>query len=159
MLQPSMETGNQPRKGTEKRRRAVIASAGIALSVVVAGCNVDSFLDPSVVGRWEKTPTTVPVLERIASIEDEGTEFVEHSEVVPEDLLPAPMLYRVGPGDVLSIELFDLIARNEKQDYQRTVDPRGSIDLPQLGEISVNGRTVEVGLWDAGDAGGGCPGP
>lgn len=143
MLQPSMETGTQSRKRNEKRRRAVLASAGIALSMVIAGCNVDSFLDPSVMGRWEKTPTSVPVLERIASIEDEGTEFVEHSEVVPEDLLPAPMLYRVGPGDVLNIELFDLIARNEKQDYQRTVDPRGSIDLPQLGEISVNGRTVE----------------
>ncbi len=143
MLQPSMETCNQPRNGTERRRRALATSAGIALAIGLGGCNADSFLDPSVMGRWEKTPTSVPVLERIASIEDEGSEFVEHSEVVPEDLVPAPLLYRVGPGDVLQIELYDLIMRNEKQDYQRTVDPRGSIDLPQLGQIYVNGRTVE----------------
>jgi polysaccharide export outer membrane protein len=124
-------------------RGVLLASAGFALTLTMGGCNVDSFMDPSVVGRWEKTPGSVPVLERIASIEDEAADFVEYSDVAPEDLVPAAQAYRMGPGDVLQIELYDLIERNQKQEYQRSVDARGAFDLPQLGLLYVNGRTLE----------------
>lgn len=117
--------------------------AGVVISALLPGCEVDSFLDPSVVGRWEKTPTVVPILERIASIEDESVEAVESTETTAEDLMPAPQAYRVGSGDVFKIELYDLIERNTKQDYERQVDARGMIELPQLGEVYVAGKTLE----------------
>jgi len=117
--------------------------AGVVISAMLPGCEVDSFFDPSVVGRWEKTPTLVPILERIASIEDESVEAIESTEVTAEDLMPAPQAYRVGSGDVFKVELYDLIERNSKQDYDRQVDPRGMLELPQLGEIYVAGKTLE----------------
>ncbi|MBX3361226.1 MAG: hypothetical protein KF705_07295 [Phycisphaeraceae bacterium] len=61
--------------------RCVIAAAGgVVLLGGMSGCETDSFIDPSVVGRWEHTPTTVPILERIAAIEDPRTELVEYTE-------------------------------------------------------------------------------
>lgn len=130
-----------PRFKSPAARVALVA--GVVISALLPGCEVDSFLDPSVVGRWEKTPTTVPILERIASIEDESFEAVESTEATSEDLIPAPQAYRVGSGDMFKIELYDLIERNTKQDYERQVDSRGMIELPQLGEVYVAGKTLE----------------
>lgn len=50
-------------------RHTSLALSMIALAGL-AGCEVDSFIDPSVLGRWEKTPTVVPILDRVAVIED-----------------------------------------------------------------------------------------
>ena len=41
---------------------------GLALASLAGGlgsCNVDSYMDPSITGRWEYTPTTVPILDRL----------------------------------------------------------------------------------------------
>lgn len=124
------------------RTLALAGAAGLALAL--GGCGLDSFLDPSTVqGRWEPTPTEVPVLDRIAAIEDQDGEFVEYSDVQPEDLLPASRSYRVGPGDQLMLDIFDLVVRGQSQVFQRLVDTRGFIDLPQLGQIYVAGKTIE----------------
>lgn len=118
----------------------VLALGGLALS----GCTneLDSFWDPSVVGRWEYTPTVVPILERIDVIEDDSGEYVERSEILPEDLIPEAMEYEISPGDQLLIEIFDFLAPNVPSQFQRIVDGRGNIDLPQLGRISVLGLTA-----------------
>ncbi|MBU6414579.1 MAG: polysaccharide biosynthesis/export family protein [Planctomycetes bacterium] len=134
---------NLPFRRSTSTAARVAMVAGVVISVLLPGCEVDSFLDPSVTGRWEKTPTTVPILERIASIEDESVEAVESTEATAEDLIPAPQAYRVGSGDAFKIELYDLIERNTKQDYDRQVDSRGMIELPQLGEVYVAGKTLE----------------
>ena len=34
-----------------------------------AGCQTDSFVDPTVTGRWEHQPTTLPILRKINAIE------------------------------------------------------------------------------------------
>ncbi|MEC8092279.1 MAG: hypothetical protein VX155_00410, partial [Planctomycetota bacterium] len=44
------------------------AWTGLALSFG-AGCQTDSFVDPTVTGRWEHQPTTLPILRRINAIE------------------------------------------------------------------------------------------
>lgn len=119
----------------------LILSAGMA--ALLGGCtSLDSYLDPSVVGRWEYTPTTVPVLSHISSIEDRPQDLVEFSKVSSEDLLPNPSDYRIGPGDRLQVKLYDVISQAEVTTYERTVDIRGLIDIPQLGRFYVNGRNV-----------------
>jgi len=97
-----------------------------------------------VTGRWEHTPTVVPILERIAAIEDSSGDLVEYSDVTPADLIPDPGEYRIGPGDQLLITLYDDIDnRGLPSTYERIVDIRGTVDLPQLGQISLSNRTVE----------------
>ncbi len=118
---------------------SVLAAAALTLG----GCHVDSFLDPSVNGRWEQTPLKSPILRRIAAIEGPDQEFVEYSEVTAGDLVPEIETYRLGPGDLLDVVLFDLPSRGQTTQHQRLVDARGFIELPQLGEVYVSGKTLE----------------
>ncbi len=115
-------------------------AAGVAATL--AGCETDSFLmDPSVIGRWEHTPTKVPILTRIASIEGPSDDFVEVSDARPEDLLPEVSEYRVGPGDKMTVTVYDIPEEGKYIPYEVVVDTRGYISIPQVGEIEVAGRT------------------
>jgi len=122
----------------------VLAVAGGVVGLTMVGCESDSFIDPSVMGRWEHTPTKVPVLERIASIEDAKGDLVEHSAPTPEDLYTDPRDYRVGPGDSIRIEIWDFVQTGTPPEmFDRVVDPTGMIELPQLGRLFVSGKSVE----------------
>lgn len=122
----------------------VLAIAGGVAGMAMVGCESDSFIDPSVLGRWEFTPTKVPVLERIASIEEAKGDLVEHSAPTPEDLYTDPRDYRVGPGDALRIEIYDFVQSGAPPElFERVVDPIGMIELPQLGRLFVSGKSIE----------------
>jgi polysaccharide export outer membrane protein len=135
------------RSGGSGLRAAVSVSMVAGTLLTVAGCR-DSFMDPSVLGRWEQTPAIVPVLDRIATIEDDDSQAIEYSAPLPEDLLPQPNVYVLTPGDTLEITLYDLILTDKAESYKVLVDAKGMIDLPQLGRIMVGGRTVERAVAD-----------
>jgi protein involved in polysaccharide export with SLBB domain len=115
----------------------------LGLAAMLGGCNAQSFMDPSVTGKWTPTPTIMPILDRIASIEDDKGEMAEISDPVAGDLIPLPVSYRIGAGDQLDVTLYDLIETNRPELYQVVVDARGAIELPQLGRIQVMGLTTE----------------
>ena len=122
--------------------RNLVATLGAVLLVGLTGCNNwDSFANPSVVGRWERTPTRVPILTHLAAIEDPQEQWVERSEITPEDLIPQADPYRVGPGDIMSLTIWDLVQRGGVETIVRQVDQNGYIEVPQLGRIFVNGLT------------------
>ncbi|MFG0257680.1 MAG: polysaccharide biosynthesis/export family protein [Phycisphaerales bacterium JB043] len=134
-------------RGTSLNRRPLLNRAiGCLLCLGVLsglGCEVDSFIDPSVVGRWEYTPTIVPILDRIDVIERDAGEFVETSPVMPEDLLPHIEDYRIGSGDGLFIEIFDFLQPGVATPFERRVDQRGGFDLPQIGRVDVMNMTPD----------------
>jgi protein involved in polysaccharide export with SLBB domain len=129
--------------GRASDRRTLLPGVGLGLAALLGGCNAQSFLDPSVAGRWEPTPTIMPILDRIAAIEDDTGQMVDVSDPVPGDLIPLPVSYRIGPGDQLDVTLYDLIETNRPELYQVVVDARGAIELPQLGRIVVMNMTTE----------------
>jgi polysaccharide export outer membrane protein len=102
---------------------------------------MDSFLDPSVTGRWEKTPTIMPVLDRLSAIEDEPAEYVQTSPIVPADLVPEVEQYRLAPGDQVEVRIRDFFNLGQEEVFPRVVDQRGYVDLPRLGSIRAQGRT------------------
>jgi polysaccharide biosynthesis/export protein len=123
-------------------RRAGGALALFGLAIGLGGCSHwDTFLDPSFVGAWEHTPTKVPILTRIATIEDEPDQFVDYSEIRPGDLIPESEPYRLGPGDALIVTVYDLIIPNQPQIEQRNIDQLGFLEYPQLGRIYLSGLT------------------
>lgn len=126
---------------TNRARMALILIAGAAMGL--GGCaETDSYLyDPSIIGRWEKTPTRVPILNRILSIEGQDEEAVEYSDATSADLVPEVTEYRIGPGDRLAVTVYDLPDEGRNIDYPRFVDARGFIDLPQIGQVRVAGLT------------------
>ncbi|MFN0131843.1 MAG: polysaccharide biosynthesis/export family protein [Phycisphaerales bacterium] len=120
---------------------ALLASAGAAMGLF--GCvEADSYLlDPSVVGRWERTATSVPILNRIGSIEGPEDEFVSQSEITDADLVPDVSEYRIGSGDRLTVTLYDIPDEGRAAQYERFVDARGMVELPQLGQVRITGLT------------------
>ena len=70
----------------------------LALAGLLGGCNAQSFMDPSAVGRWAPTPTIMPVLDRIKRHRGQTGQLVEISDPVPGDLIPLPVSYRIGFG-------------------------------------------------------------
>lgn len=121
-----------------------LLSSGLTAAAVagLAGCSSwDSFANPSVVGRWERTPTRVPILTHLAAIEDPASSYVEQTEIVPEDLIPQTDAYRVGAGDILAMTIWDLTARNQSELIARQVDQNGYVAIPVLGRIFVSGLT------------------
>jgi len=134
------------RRGTRSASaRAGIALGALMLSSLAGGClqETDAWLwDPSVVGRWEHTPTIVPVLDRIDIIESGMLETVDVTDVRPEDLRVSAALYRVGPGDVLEIRILDFFDAGGMFGVEVVVDQIGEINLQLLGSIRVNGMTA-----------------
>ncbi len=128
--------------GIARTLALVLASGG---TLMLGGCK-DSFMDPSVTGRWEDTPTIVPVLDRIATIEDDTDNTTNYSDPLPEDLLPQAFVYRLTAGDALEITLYDMIETNRPDTYQAVIDAKGMIDLPQIGRVDLAGKTVQQAL-------------
>jgi len=105
------------------------------------GCEVDSFLDPSVVGRWERTPVTLPILTRINVINEPPASRMEVTSVRPADLKPDVQEYRIGPGDLLTITVFELIMPGQESRQTRRVDETGELRLPVIGAVRAADRT------------------
>lgn len=137
-----LTTAERP-TGPVRDRRWAMALMLAALMGTLTGCGIDSYFDQSVVGRWETTPTVAPILERIDLIEHDEGEFVETTSVMPEDLVPEVSDYRVGPGDTISLQIFDFLEAGVPTPFERQIDPRGAIDLPQLGRIDVYDLTAD----------------
>jgi len=112
--------------------------------LATAGCEWDGWLiDPSVVGRWEHTPTVVPILDRIDIIERDAGEFADVTDILPEDLIPEPSDYRSGPGDLVQVDILEFLEGGAAVQYQRQIDTRGFIDVPQLGRLYIANLTRE----------------
>lgn len=122
-----------------RAHRALVTGLAGASLIALTGCHWDSYLDPSVVGRWENTPAIVPILENIAEIEEQTGQFTEYTEVQPEDLLPEPSDYQIAAGDVLTFQLWDLVIRGQPLVETKSVDATGAVDLLQLGRVEVAG--------------------
>ncbi len=114
------------RRGWPQSRWITLAVAGLAL----AGCHVDSYFNPSKTGRFEYTPTTIPILERIDVIERDRDPWAKATGVRPEDLRPAELVYRIAPGDIVSVDIFELISPGQIWSATRRVGATGIFRLP-----------------------------
>ena len=121
----------------------------VALGLV--GCEMDSFLDPSTVGRWEATPVQLPILESLDVIEREESQALQVTPVRADDLVPDVREYIIGPSDMLVINVFELLCPGEDSVFQRRVDETGMIRLPVVGSVRAQGQTpsqLERGIAD-----------
>lgn len=89
-----------------QRRIGVFGLLGAVLGAGPIGCETDSWMDPSVVGRWEHTPITMPILDRIDVIEGNTVLGVQLSQVTPDDLRPDFNEYTLAPNDTIAVIIF-----------------------------------------------------
>jgi polysaccharide export outer membrane protein len=110
----------------------------------MTGCHWDSFMDPSLIGRWEETPAVVPVLEQLAPIESDGGSLVEYTDVSMEDLQVQTESYTISSADEILLEVWDVVIQGQAERYERVVDQNGYIEVPQLGRVFVAGLSEEA---------------
>lgn len=115
---------------------------GAVLCAGPIGCETDSWLDPSVVGRWEHTPITMPILDRIDVIENRDTFEVLVSDVTPDDLRPDFNEYTLAPNDTIAVVIFELVDPGQEAAYQRQIDGTGMVRLPFVGPVKAAGKTA-----------------
>ncbi|MFM1804112.1 MAG: hypothetical protein RL136_991 [Planctomycetota bacterium] len=117
--------------------------AATALASTLLGCEVDSFFDPSRTGYFETTPTTMPILSRLDVIERPGASGVVVSKPTPEDLVPGELKYRIAPGDVVRVDVFELVTPGQLEREELVVDQTGNIRLKEVGDVVAAGLTIE----------------
>ena len=116
------------------------------------GCETDSFIDPSVVGSWETGPPMVlPILNHLDVIDESPDILPGLSQIRSEDLIPQYSEYVVGPGDTVTVAIFELVETNVETVQTRIVNELGTIRLPVIGEVPVAGlsaRQIEGKIVD-----------
>jgi polysaccharide export outer membrane protein len=118
----------------------------------MSGCETKSWLDPAEVGRWEKTPLVVPILSKlVVGIEQDEIVAASARDVRAEDLIVPEVDFPIGAGDVLQIEISDLVQPGVQSVPIRRVSPTGNITLPLVGELRVAGLS-EFAAAEAIDA-------
>ncbi len=129
-----------------RRRRSGLSivdgvAASLGLVALLLGCEADSFMEPSVVGRWERTPVVLPILDRLDVIDEPGPELEGASQVQPEDLIPVVHEYVMGSGDVVTLTVFELMQTNVESALVRRINELGMIRLPVIGSVKASGIT------------------
>jgi polysaccharide export outer membrane protein len=126
-----------------RRPIRLVGTASCAVAIALAaGCETDSWFDPSRTGYFEHTPTSIPVLSRLDVIEKPPSAFPILSAPTNEDLEPGDLEYRLAAGDQVRVEVFELVAQGQTDFAIRLVDPSGNIRLPTIGEVPAAGLTI-----------------
>jgi polysaccharide biosynthesis/export protein len=116
--------------------------AMLLMAIVAGGCEVNSFFDPSKTGYFGSTPVTMPVLDRIAAIEPSTDLWGETSQVSADDLVPSNLSYRLHPGDVVDVQIYELYKPGQFHPVTTRVDQGGLIHIPDVGSVMAAGMTV-----------------
>lgn len=129
---------------TVRRLVRAIALPTLALAMAMGGCEVDNYMDPSQTGYFETTPTTMPVLSRLDVIEKKVDRW-GGPVVAPatEDLTPNDVEYRLEPGDIVRIEIYELVAAGQTSVNVRRVEQNGMVRLPTLYDVRAGGLTIQ----------------
>ena len=123
--------------------RRILTWALPLLALAATGCELDSFMNPSVVGRWERTPVVMPILDQLDIIDEPTADPPGLSQITPADLEPDIKEYVIGGGDVVAISVFELVAPGQDFTTTRRVDALGNMRLPIVGTVKVSGQTEE----------------
>jgi len=156
VIDPSQKIQSHLDRGGGRRARAsrlLMTPLLLAGAAGLSGCEVDDWLiNPSTVGRWNHTPTAVPILEQIDVIESGTGQYADVTQVTPEDLIAEPRDYTIAPGDVARVQVLDLLPGGAPLRDDYLVDQRGFVNIPLLDPVRVMGMTAQEAQRAIADA-------
>ena len=121
--------------------KLLTTTAVVVFTMGLVGCETDSFFDPAILGRWERTPVVLPILDQLDVIDEPSTSVSGMSPVQAQDLIPVVHEYVIGPSDLITATVFELVAPNAESVQTRRVNELGAIRLPMIGSLQVDGLT------------------
>jgi polysaccharide export outer membrane protein len=134
----------------------VLSAALVVGGLLAGGCDVKSFIDPSEMGRYQNTPLQKPILTSLSSIDrsidDPEAQFVNATDVTPEDLEVVAKDYVIGKNDLVNVSVTDLVGPGVETTKTTRVSESGNISLPLIGQVHAEGLTeaqLEQAIIDA----------
>lgn len=110
--------------------KGIAAAALLGMISQLIGCELDSYFDASKTGYFERTPISTPILERLDVIEPDGDPWANTTPPTAADLLPSHLEYRLVAGDVITVEVLDLVLKGTVSSSVRQIDQAGNVRLP-----------------------------
>lgn len=112
--------------------------------LLACGCEVDSFLNPSRTGYFEHMPTTIPILDRLDVIETQDQdELGQTTPATAEDLVPSDLSYLLSPGDMITVQIYELYQTGQWHVSTRRIDAGGFFRLPEIGDVQAAGMNAQ----------------
>lgn len=134
-------------------KNSLPVALGLGLLGMLGGCDTKSFIDPSEMGRYEREPLAMPILNTVdPHIESKNEEFAGASDPTPDDLKDFTGDYRISRDDVLSVAISDLQGPGQETVKTTRVTESGFISLPFVGAVHAEGLTeieLEQGIIEA----------
>ena len=121
--------------------RPMAGVCGLALVAAFAGgCN--GFLDPTAVGRFDKKPLLVKILNSLdTGVEEVNDEFTNATDPSPEDLVAEQQDYTLGKNDLISVSITDLVNPGIETVKTTRISETGNISLPYINQLKAEGYT------------------
>jgi polysaccharide biosynthesis/export protein len=123
--------------------KAAGAVAFGSLLVVATGCESNSFIDPSELPTGvDAAPRVVPILDSVTlGLDESGNAFAGARDVRAEDVVSTPTDYKIGPNDLLQINVPDLLGPGLLSTDQKRVAETGWVSLQYVGKVQIGGLT------------------
>ncbi len=142
------------RPSSNPLRKFLTCLLGVALAGLVSGCEINDFINPGepriVDPDTAQHPLVVPVLDTLASgVEEPDAAYADATDIEPADLIPDITDYKIGPNDLVSISIFDLLGEGTGEQVKTArVTETGMISLPFIQPVKASDLT-ERQLEDA----------
>jgi protein involved in polysaccharide export with SLBB domain len=110
------------------------------LLATLAGCG-NKFFDPTQVGRFRTVPSVNVILDSLGVAEETPIAWEEGEEPKPADTLPDMTDYTFQSGDIIRVDIYELLDRRTRFINDYVVTETGKISIPEVGVIEVAGLT------------------
>ncbi|MCG3129862.1 MAG: hypothetical protein FLDDKLPJ_00599 [Phycisphaerae bacterium] len=118
--------------------RLILVAALVGPTV---GCNsiLNEWLNPSIPGNFRENRTMS--IRTALTVEDVPGTIPGATEPTHDDLVPKPVSYRLGPGDIVAVEIEELRQVGVPWQGRFQVSEVGELPLPVVGRLKVAGMT------------------
>lgn len=108
--------------------------------IFLAGCG-NKFWDPTQIGRFHPVPSVNIILDSLDVAEEKPPAWETGEEPRPADAVDYRTDYVFGPGDVVSIAIFELLNEGQMYANQYVVTETGKVSIPDVGVVEAAGLT------------------
>jgi polysaccharide export outer membrane protein len=109
------------------------------------GCSTE-FWDPKQVGRFRSVPVQHVILDSLGLAEESPPDYVEAEPPRPADVIAQPQDYRLNSGDIVRVQIYELLNEDQPYVYDYVITETGKISIPEVGTIEAKGPAVTVTL-------------
>jgi protein involved in polysaccharide export with SLBB domain len=110
------------------------------LLVISTGCG-NKFFDPTQVGRFRTVPAVNVILDSLGVAEETPIAWEEGEEPKPIDTIPEERDYTFQSGDVIRVDIYELLGLGTRFVNEYVVTETGKISIQEVGVIKVTGLT------------------